>query len=1000
MRWLTARQLEDWARGIGSRVELAKLVSDLIRASSTDITVMPFPSGDKGQVRGFDGHLQSEIAAMNVPRGRSFWEFGTNNDYKAKALNDFKSRSAEMSDADQHETTFIFVSPWTWDSSDPKNKIEDWIAERKGESNWKDVCYVDGSMLESWLESCPAVAAWHARNTLKTYPVADVRSTDEFWQDYSGNFGPPITEDVLLCERADIADRLVNALCGPPCALSYVADSPDEVVAFAVAAIRRAKPEVRLFLEARTLVIDSIAAGRQLIGNEALILFLRNDASRSPGQFASMGSTLVPLGGQQRGGTAQVLARPTGYAMGLAMKSMGFSESEALTLARGCGRSLTALARLKPGGSFELPTWLSKGSELLPAILAGAWDATNELDRAVIEKLVGPKSYSQLETTMRSFLKDADPPFDLEGTVWKVRAPMDAFVRVGHLLSSAEAGLLKAAMLEVFSRPEPVTNPEDAFRITRGSTSGYSEWIREGLATTLLLLAVWAEPAEVNLGTESGQAFANGLIENLPGLGTDHRLLSSLHLELPLLAEAAPNPLLSALERMLEGTGDLIRTIFEEKEGFIVPIARHTGILFALECLAWDPEYFRRAVLILARLAQIDPGGRIGNRPFNSLNEIFVLWNPNTNASSPQRMSALDEIIRTTPDVGWRLTRSLLPSTYGTSSPTCKPRLREAYTIDRAAITYSELWETQTAVVQRAIAGASHSDKRWTQLIRAWSNFPKAEREVSVVALDITLEKLDTEPRKRLWLKISEEVSRHERFGKTDWALPAEELSSLKTLLEKYLPEDRITPVLRIFDEWTLDDAGDLEAANLQRAVALKELCETGGAEAVVGLGMETKLPYLVLEAIGAAELEDTIIEQIFELSFARDKISILTIGLAGLYRNRFGRKRAEARLVRAIEEGGTSKDIVGRIIMGWPDDEDTWASARKLGSAVVSSYWTQKPARYLNVSRVGLFRSALMLLRFGRPSAALQSSFNRLSELPTKFLFKLVKIPRQSRGP
>ncbi len=133
MRWVKAGQLEDWARSVGSRVELAKIVSDLIRASSTDISAMRFPSGDKGQVRGFDGHLLCEVAAMNVPRGRSYWEFGTGSDYKVKALGEFKSRTSEVSEEDQREITLVLVSPWTWDSSDPKDKLENWIADRKVE---------------------------------------------------------------------------------------------------------------------------------------------------------------------------------------------------------------------------------------------------------------------------------------------------------------------------------------------------------------------------------------------------------------------------------------------------------------------------------------------------------------------------------------------------------------------------------------------------------------------------------------------------------------------------------------------------------------------------------------------------------------------------------------------------------------------------------------------------------------------------------------------------
>ena len=109
-------------------------------------------------------------------------------------------------------------------------------------------------------------------------------------------------------------------------------------------------------------------------------------------------------------------------------------------------------------------------------------------------------------------------------------------------------------------------------------------------------------------------------------------------------------------------------------QGFLHPTYKHTGVLWALETMAWDPEYFRRAVLALARLAAIDPGVKIGNTPANSLAEIFVLWHPNTNASSARLLSALHEITQSFPEVGWKLVTTLLPSWHRASSPTAKPK--------------------------------------------------------------------------------------------------------------------------------------------------------------------------------------------------------------------------------------------------------------------------------------------------------------------------------------
>ena len=117
---------------------------------------------------------------------------------------------------------------------------------------------------------------------------------------------------------------------------------------------------------------------------------------------------------------------------------------------------------------------------------------------------------------------------------------MDAFVRVGPLIGQREAELLRAAMVTVFSAIERGADPDEVVGFTRPNPTGYSDWLREGLATTLLLFAVWSDPAEVNLAGETGQAFANRVLNELPGLRTDPRLLTSLRNELPLLAEAGP----------------------------------------------------------------------------------------------------------------------------------------------------------------------------------------------------------------------------------------------------------------------------------------------------------------------------------------------------------------------------------------------------------------------------------------------------------------------------
>lgn len=77
-------------------------------------------------------------------------------------------------------------------------------------------------------------------------------------------------------------------------------------------------------------------------------------------------------------------------------------------------------------------------------------------------------------------------------------------------------------------------------------------------------------------------------------------------------------PLLLALGQMLGGDGKTLVPIFQDKDPFLSR-SPHTGLLWALEALAWDPKYLSDSALTLAKLARVDPGGKLTNRPLNSL---------------------------------------------------------------------------------------------------------------------------------------------------------------------------------------------------------------------------------------------------------------------------------------------------------------------------------------------------------------------------------------------
>ena len=196
---------------------------------------------------------------------------------------------------------------------------------------------------------------------------------------------------------------------------------------------------------------------------------------------------------------------------------MGLPEDDARVLARSCGRSVTILMRLFPSGDAGLPEWVKAERTLVPALLAGAWDSAFEEDKKIVRRLAEADDYEKYEAQLRRFQRMDDPPIDREGTVWKVRAPVDAFVHLAHLLGGDDIGRLKAAIVEVFSETDTSLDAESPPKAWERPQPRHSSWLRDGLATTLLQIAVNHEGAGLQIGQTTPQGFVDDLINTCPG---------------------------------------------------------------------------------------------------------------------------------------------------------------------------------------------------------------------------------------------------------------------------------------------------------------------------------------------------------------------------------------------------------------------------------------------------------------------------------------------------
>lgn len=992
MKWITALNLESWASTIGSRTALSELVSSLIRASVTDISSIRFPSGDSAQIPGYDGRLICTDGSLYVPEGESVWELGVDEDYLAKANDEYRKRSENPGPIDPKNNTFVFVTPRRWVS--PKKTREIWIEEKLAEERWKDVRVVDAITLEDWLGLCEAVASRFAREALGLMPITGVRDTSDFWEEYAANFAPALTESVLLADRQRQADQLLSELSTGPMSSRWQADSAEEVVAFAVAAIRRAEPEVRKFTEARTLVIETVEAARQLVHKTSMVLLVKAGALSVAGRLAQGNLVIVPIGRDNPGQPgANLLERPTTEALATAIRTMGVAEERAHQLARNSGRSVTILARRIPSASAQKPEWAGQ-RPLIPALLAGGWSTRSEEDKKVIAALAGVKEYPDYEGELLPYLSMGDPPLDREGDVWKLRAPVDAFAYLGHLVGEKEIARLEEAVRTVFGEIDPsldLPDEERPYAGIHGKNLKHSAWLRTGLATTLRIMAVLdlANPAirPVQL--------VEKLVAELPGLSTDYHLIASLHGELPILMEAAPRPLLAALERMLEGGGKVLAPIFQDTDP-LFSHSPHTGLLWALEALAWDPHYLSGAALTLAKLARIDPGGKLMNRPINSLREIFLTWHPGTNATLVQRLATLDQVIAKEPGVGWELLVMLFPGQHDVASPTAKPRYREAGESEKEVLTYALVAQGHREIVERAFKLANADPERWVTLIKELSILERAQWKRVPEILKAAAQQMPQEGRSKIWSALRAFVARHKAFPTAPWALPDVDLAPFQDLVTELEPTDPVKRLIWLFDDYhpaiPKPETGTFDLADKARESAIRDLLAKGDMDSLLKLADLAEHTELVAVAYGSVLGTVEEFAALVDATMGKtDNLATFASVLSAQAERKLG-SDWHTQIIRWRSQRPWTEKQFADLVLNWKDARTTWDFLLTIGPDVNRSYWERKRPWSLHGNEADdLEMAANAYLAVGRATAAIQALHFSAKRMSADTLFKML---------
>ena len=852
------------AKRAGFDLQLPVLVRRLIAETANGLIELEMPGESGVAVRGFDGITRTTGTSTFVPDGVSVWELSVGGN-DAKADDDFAKRAQGPPGHWARDCTYVEVIlvPWT--------KARQWAAGKSRLRRWRSVRAYNLDHVHAWLESAPATTAWLADQLGKTMP--GVRAIDEWWQDtWLPSAEPVLGAAIVLAGREKSVTAFTESLLsGEPSVALGGNLRLDEAMAFIAASLGEADQPAAAQLLARTLVVSDSTSLQQLAAQSSPLILVLPDATlardlptRHPHQLVTLAApwdeSAIPV--------ERLDSRVVSGALGQSDPS-----GELGHLAR---RSLLALRRrLAVNPSVLTPSWaVAPSRRTRRFLLLGAWRSENEVDRTVVEKLVGVK-YPTALAKAESLQQGSDFPFlDHIDDEWFVVAREDAWTLVSPAVDADDIRALRTTAVDVLSTADPTLeiDPEDRWMAgLRGTRPPHSAPLRRGLAETIALMGgsdQLAAGASSRL-VDYARATAREIFDRA---NADHTyaLWSSLTDVLQLLAEGAPSEFLSAMRKGLKGATPLHAKMFRDSKsdaGFFGPSSPHTEFLWALESLAWSPDHIDEVVQVLIALDALDPGGRLANRPRASLLGILSVWNPQTSASLEDRLRSI-RLVAGRARFGFEILLDLIPDSHPVQMQHSTPRFKDWK--PPAPLTWPDvratIQEVASIILQEFELTAAHA----TALVARLDRFDAQFRAGFAAKAAKALGGWDADQRDAVFEALREFVSHHQEHSSASWALAPDELRTIVELRDLCEPDEPSRKYRWLFKQsWvTLGDfprANDYRAFEAEllrrRRAAIQELMAADGLEGVLNFAasVDAWVVGSSLEATGA-DVRDAVI--------------------------------------------------------------------------------------------------------------------------------------------
>ncbi len=624
-------------------------------------------------------------------------------------------------------------------------------------------------------------------------------------------------------------------------------------------------------------------------------------------------------------------------------------------------------------------------TELALTTLIGAWDESSEYDRKAVEKL-SSIPYREWVEKVRDILAQPNSPLIQKNRKWKITKRFELWSTLSSRIFDEHLDRFKDIAVNVLREHDPkfeLPSEERFAARVHGKVLSHSPSLRNGLAEGLALLGSHPKAlTSCSLHRPEGIA-ALAVHEILDG--SDWVIWASLNDVLPLLAEGDPNEFLKAGERILNDKDNKVfQSLFAQEGSGIGGWNYVTGILWALETLAWHQDYLARVTVLLGQLAEVDPGGNWANRPINSLTTIFLPWLPQTCASIEIRKVAVEALLKECPAIGWKLLLALLPNAHQMTSGSRKPKWREfipnAYLekllSNEAKVSSKDYFQQVDIYTSLAFQHAKSDLTRLKELVYRINDLPEAAYSEILEHLSSKEILISSEAdRLCLWESLTEIISKHRKFSGAKWALPETKIDNIENIANALKPSSPNLIYRRLFSQYEnqlYDEKDNFEdqrrKIESQRTKAIEEILGISDISGVVDFATMVKFPLEVGRALG--RVGQVHLDHYFLPIKLTVENRILKDVVVGYISSRFiinGWKWANE-----LDMKDWTKEQKAAVLVILPFCEETWQRAQLLLGESVSLYWKQADARPYQLKE-DLQEATEKLLQYQRPRAAIQ---------------------------